>query len=137
MKSESFGQAFLYAEDLLIGQQYRTAVVEIEEYLPEGTLKSADGRLIDKPSLKFKGKEKLLVLCKTNAKIIHFITGEPGGQKWVGTQITLQPRFVQAFGETVVALRIIPPKGVMVRKKVLEQLGKPATWTAPPTETPK
>lgn len=131
MKSESFGKNFLYAEDLLIGQQYRTAEVEIEEYIERNTLKSADGRNIDKPTLKFKGKEKLLVLCKTNEKIIHFITGEPAGQKWIGTKVTLQPRFVQAFGDTVVALRIIPPKGCMVRKKVLEQLGKPATWTAP------
>lgn len=133
MKSESFGNQFLYALDLLIGQQYRTAEVEIEEYIEKNTLKSADGRNIDKPSLRFKGKEKLLVLCKTNEKLIHFITGEPGGQKWVGKRITLQPRFVQAFGETVVALRVIPPKGCMISKKVLEGLGKVAVWTAPET----
>lgn len=131
MKSESFGAQFLYALDLLVGQQYRTAEVEIEEYIEAGKLKSADGRNIDKPSLRFKGKEKLLVLCKTNQKVIHFVTGEPGGPKWIGKKITLQPRFVQAFGETVVALRVIPPKGCMISKKVLEQLGKPAVWTAP------
>ena len=128
---ETFGKQFLYAIDLLSGQQYRTVEVEIEECIERNTLKSADGRLIDKPTLRFKGKEKLLVLCKTNEKIIHFATGEPLGPKWVGKRITLQPRFVQAFGETVVALRVLPPKGCMISKKVLEQLGKPAVWTPP------
>lgn len=133
MKSESYGSSYLYAEDLLIGQQYRTAEVEVEAFIAANTLKSADGRLIDKPTLKFKGKEKLLVLCKTNQSVIHFVTGEPPGEKWVGKKLTLQPRVVDAFGDQAVAIRIIPPKGCMVRKNVLKRLGKPAEWK-PPTQ---
>lgn len=132
MKSEqSYGAQYLYAEDLLIGQQYRSVEIEVEQYIPPNTLKSADGRLIDKPTLKFKGKEKLLVLCKTNQSVIHFVTGEPPGEKWAGKKLTIQPRMVEAFGDQVVAIRVIPPKGCMVRKNVLKRLGKPAEWSAP------
>lgn len=131
MKSESYGTNYLYSEDLLIGQQYRTVDVEVEAYIAPNTLKSADGRQIDKPTLKFKGKEKLLVLCKTNQSVIHFVTGDPPGEKWIGKKLTLQPRIVEAFGDQVVAIRVIPPKGAMVRKNVLKRLGKPAEWQAP------
>lgn len=134
MKSESFGQAFLYAEDLLSGGEYRKAEVEIEQYIPENTLRAADKKLIDKPTLKFVGKQKMLVLCKTNSSLIHFITGEQPGEKWHGKKITLQPRFVEAFGERVVAIRVIPPKGCMVRKNVLKRLGDKAEWVAPSTQ---
>ncbi len=134
MASENFGAQYLYSEDLLIGQQYRTAEVEVEKYIPANTLKSADGRNIDKPTLKFKGKEKMLVLCKTNQSVIHFITGDPPGEKWVGKKLKIQPRVVDAFGEQVVAIRVIPPKGCKVRKNVLKRLGTEAVWSAPTQE---
>lgn len=131
MKSDSFGSQFLYAEDLLINQQYRTVEVEIEQFIPANTIRSADKRLIDKPTLKFKGKDKMLVLCKTSESVLKFVTGEQPGDSWVGKKITLQVRVVDAFGDEVVAIRVIPPKGTKVRKNVLNRLGRIAEWTGP------
>lgn len=129
-KKEDWGSRFLYAEDLLWDQQYRTVTVEIEEVIPPFTLKTADGKTVDKPALKFKGKEKMLVLCKTNRSLIVYCTGDTL-ENAVGKQVTLQPRIVEAFGESVTAIRILPPNGVKVRKKVLERLGTKAVWDGP------
>jgi hypothetical protein len=126
---ENYGEGFLYAEQLLSGGQYHTVQVVIEEFIPGNTLRAANGKMIDKPSLKFAGKDRLLVLCKTNASMIHFVTGELP-DKWVGHTITLQPRIVEAFGDQVVAIRVIPPPGVKVRRAVLKRLGEKAVWTA-------
>lgn len=122
-------QRFLYAEDLLIGGEFKTVNLTISEFHPAGTLKSADKRSIDKNSIGFEGKSKLLVLCKTNEGVIHYTTGEPPGAKWIGHKVTLQPRVVEAFGDQVVALRIIPPHGTKVRKSILQRLGTKAEWT--------
>lgn len=125
---DNFGSRFLYAEDLLIGGEFKTVQVVIEKYYPANTLESADRKKIDKPSLGFKDKAKLLVLCKTNSSLIHFVTGEDDPAKWVGKTITLQPRVVDAFGEKVVALRVMPTNGVMIRKGLMKRLGEKAVF---------
>lgn len=127
--SKEYGDAYLYAEDLLHGGEFRTVQVVIEEVIPAGTLRAANGKVIDKPTLKLSNKKKLLVLCKTNCSMIHFCTGELP-DKWPGHTITLQPRIVEAFGDSVVAIRVIPPAGVKVRRSVLKRLGEKAVWTA-------
>lgn len=126
---ENFGSRFLYAEDLLVGGEFKTVNLTISEFHPAGTLRAADKRVIDKNSIGFEGKSKLLVLCKTNEGVIHYTTGEPPGPKWIGHKVTLQPRVVEAFGDDVVALRIIPPAGTKVRKSILQRLGKKAEWS--------
>lgn len=128
-KDDNYGSAYLYAEDLLFGGEFRTVQVTIERVIPAGELRAASGKVIDKPSLKFMGKEKILVLCKTNNSMIHFCTGELP-ENWAGKTITLQPRIVEAFGDSVVAIRVIPPPGVKVRRSVLKRLGEKAVWTA-------
>lgn len=127
-KTESYGSRFLYSEDLLHKQQYMDANVVIEEVIPPGTLKTEDKRSIDKWTLRFEGKEKMLVLCKTNASIIHHIIGDSPGPEWIGKQIRLQVRFVEAFGEMVTAIRVMPPNGCMIRKSLLKRLGTKAVW---------
>lgn len=128
-KDQTYGSRFLYAEDLLIGGEFKTVHLTISEFHPAGSLRSADKRLIDKNSIGFDGKSKLLVLCKTNEGVIHYTTGEPPGMKWIGHKVTLQPRVVEAFGDQVVALRIIPPPGTKVRKSILQRIGTKAEWT--------
>ena len=122
-----YGSRFLYAEDLLSGGEYRTATVEIEQVIPPNELTAANGKKVDKPTLKFKGKDKMLVLCKTNQSMIVFCTGGPLCDA-AGKSITLQVREVDAFGEQVVALRVMPEPGVKVRKSILQRLGKKAMW---------
>lgn len=126
-KKQDFGSKYLYAEDLLSGGEYRTATVTIAEVIPAGTLTAANGQQIDKPTLRFEGKDKMLVLCKTNQSMVSLSCGEQL-EKAVGKQITLQPREVEAFGEQVLALRIIPPAGVKIRKHLAKRLGTKAVW---------
>ena len=127
-KTDSYGSAYLYSEDLLHKQRYKTVEVEITEVIPPGTLKTADNRLIDKWSVRFKGKDKIFVLCKTNVGILHHVLGDAPGPSWVGQTIKLQVRIVEAFGDQVTAIRVIPPTGCMIRKSLLKRLGTKAEW---------
>lgn len=132
MNKENFGTEYLYAENLLGGGKFQTVQVEIESVIEPNTIKSADGKLIDKPILTFVGKAKRLVLCKTNQTIVICSTGEQPGPAWIGKKITLQARVVDAFGDQVLAIRVIPPSGVKVRKNVLKRLGTEAIWKPVP-----
>ena len=126
--SDSYGSAYLYSEDLLFKQEFKTVEVTIAEVIPPGQLKKADGGLIDKWSVRFEGKEKTLVLCKTNVGLIHHVVGDPPSDAWIGKTITLQVRVVDAFGEQVNAIRVMPPKGCVIRKSLLKRLGTKAIW---------
>lgn len=130
----NFGRRFLYAEDLLVGQKFHTPTLTIAGVSPPGTEKSADGRLIDKPVLHFEGKDKALVLCKTNQQVIHIIVGEPIGERWVGKAIKIGARNVKAFGVQCLAIRALPARGTVLRKRLVELLGTPAEYV--PTEQP-
>lgn len=130
LEKNEWGSRFLYAEDLLVNQQFQTVTVTISEVIDPGTVKAANGKIVDKYCLKFEGKGRMLALCKTNASVIHFVTGDPPGPAWVGKSITLQVREVEAFGEQVLAIRVIPPQGARVRKSILQRLGKRAEFSA-------
>jgi hypothetical protein len=136
---ENYGSAYLYAEDLVSSGEFRTVTVEIEKVIPPNTLTAGNGKKIDKTTLKFKGKEKMLVLCKTNVAMIPFVTGEQV-EDATGHKIVLQPRIVEAFGEQVVAIRVMPPLGVPVRRAVGKRLGTKAVFVrqgVKPTEPAK
>lgn len=124
---KDYGSAYLYAEDLLSGGEYRTISVEIAEVIQPNTQTAANGKRIDKYILRFKGKEKLLVLCKTNAAMIRYATGD-ALENSVGKSITLQPRIVSAFGDEVVAIRVLPPPGMKIRRSLNQRLGTKAVW---------
>jgi hypothetical protein len=123
-----YGTGYLYSEDFLAGGEYKTVVVEVDQVFPPGTLESADRKKIDKWTLSFVGKEKRLVLCKTNVTVIHCINGNPPGDAWKGQKLTLQVRIVESFGDMVTAIRVIPPTGCLVRKNVVKRLGTKAVW---------
>ena len=133
-KQQNYGSRFLYSEDLLIDGKFLSPVVEISEVHQPGTLQSADKRSIDKWTIGFRGKQNLLVLCKTNASIIHFLTGCEPGEKWIGHCVTLEVREVSAFGAQTLAIRVIPPKGTVLRKSLIDRLGKKAEFKGVPSE---
>mgnify|MGYP000459922436 CR=1 FL=1 len=138
MAKTDYGTGYLYAEDLLVGGQFRTAPVTISEVVPPGTLRAANGKTIDKPVVRFEGKAKALCLCKTNASIIHIVTGETMGPGWVGKTITLQARTFPAFGEkNTLGIRVIPPVGTALRRKLAERLGAAAVWKSSQPQTSK
>lgn len=116
---------YLYSEDLIHGGQFRTARVQIEEVIPAGRLRSADGKVVDRPALRFAGKSKLLILCRTNEQVLPFVTGG-GPEAWPGKTVTLQARVIKAFGDEVVAIRIMPEPGQAVRRSIKVRLGAPA-----------
>lgn len=56
--------------------------------------------------LHFVEKEKPMVLNRLNSKIITKIYGTPYIEDWIGKKIQIYADLVEAFGETVEALRI-------------------------------
>ena len=73
---------------------------------PANTIKSADQRVIDKPILHFEGKDRGLVLNKTNARAIARRHG-PTMDEWIGKEIQIYQARVDAFGERdVPAVRV-------------------------------
>jgi len=72
-------------------------VVEIESVRME-TLEGEKGEKDTKPVVRLKGKKKLWVLNKTNAKIIaRLYSNDVDG--WIGKRITLYPTTCDAFGQ--------------------------------------
>ena len=127
-EKKEYGSGYLYAEDLIRDGDYVDAVVTIESVIPPNSIKAGNGKLIPHETLKFKGSDKLFVLCaKVNQRILGIATGESRSEKWAGHRITLQARIVDSFGEKVPAIRVIPPQGSIIRKSLRERLGTKAT----------
>ena len=94
-----------FLEALMLPQD-RPVEVEIERIEAAGKVKCADGRVIDKPVLFFKGKDRGLVLNKTNARAIARKNG-PSMDGWIGKTVQLYQARVDAFGERdVPAVRV-------------------------------
>lgn len=126
MPKEDYGSRFLYAEDLIVDGSFRTVTLEVSAWHEPGTITAANGKKVDKPCIEFAGKQKMLALCKTNRSVGVIVTGQQAGPKWIGHKLTLQARVVEAFGEKVLALRIIPQPGTVLRKSLKDRLGMKA-----------
>ena len=63
-----------------------------------------------KPVLYFKGKEKGLVLNKTNSRTITKIIGTEETEDWTGREIVLYPTETEFAGEMVDCIRVRAPK---------------------------
>jgi len=100
-----YDKEFLYAYDL----QGRDVTVVITR-VTQGKLVGTGGKSSKKPVLYFKGKEKGLGLCITNARTIAAIYGGFDAEKWIGKAITLFPTTTQFGGQTVDCIRIRPAK---------------------------
>lgn len=91
---------WLSAGDLPKGNKIPVVVSEITE-VDFGN----DGK---KLGLRFEGKEKGLVLNKTNAKSISYVYG-PDTDDWVGKEILLYSTMVDFAGKDVPAIRVDVP----------------------------
>lgn len=89
--------------------QGRATVVKIAGY-DTTEFKQKDGTQKKQLVLKFEGKEKELGLNWTNAKRCADLCGSRDPEDWIGQNIELYPTEVEAFGETVEAIRIRAPK---------------------------
>lgn len=93
--SSQFEGRFLSALDF---KQDEPTELEIAKVIPTGTTKSADGRVIDRPTLHFKGTDKGIILCKTNARGIARKLG-PDMESWIGHKVPFFQARITAFGE--------------------------------------
>lgn len=98
--------------DLLFPGQYvkaadlrgRDVTVVIDDIDPRHELKGQRGTE-HKPVVTMRGKEKLWILNKTNAKTIAKLHGTEV-TAWLGKAVVLYPTKIQAGGETVDAIRV-------------------------------
>ncbi len=99
--AEYFPSAYLKASDLKGAQPIVT--IDRVEYEAVGRQKDM------KPIVYFAGKEKGLVLNKTNCNKIVEIAQSPVTEDWTGVQIQLFATMVEFQGDTVEALRVKAP----------------------------
>jgi len=99
---EAFPSNYLKAADL----QGKSVTVTVAKVIMEDIGDDT------KPVVHFVGKEKGLVLNKTNAAMITEIAGTDEMDEWPGTVVVLYPTKVDFQGRRVEATRIdYPPKG--------------------------
>ena len=109
--SDQFPSDYLRAVDL-DGREITVTMAKVEmETIGEDT----------KPVLYFEGKEKGMVLNKTNAGSIVNLYGDDTDE-WKGEDITLFSAMVSFQGKTVPAIRVKPPS----RKASAKKRGEPA-----------
>lgn len=98
--SDAFPSEFLKAADL----QGRTVTLFISH------VEMAEIGRDERPVLYFKGKDKGLVLNKTNATNIATVYGDDTDD-WAGGEVTLYEAMVDYQGKTVPAIRVrVPPR---------------------------
>jgi hypothetical protein len=88
----------------------KTVTVVIDGIDPRAELKRTDGTVEHRPLLRFKGKDKMMVLNKTNAQAIARMHGTEVKQ-WIGKAIKLRAEKVTAFGKDWDALRVVVERG--------------------------
>ena len=98
--TEMFGGAFLKADDLQ-GKRVTVTITDVRQELLRG-----DHGEEEKWVVSFEGKEKRLVLNKTNANAIAATLGHDDTDEWIGQQIKLYPAMVDFQGRQVAAIRV-------------------------------
>ena len=113
--SQAFPSNYLKAADL----QGRNVTIKIDRVETEKI--GQDSKLV----LYFQGKEKGMVLNKTNANNIAHLYGEETDD-WKGGEITLFEAMVDYQGKTVPAIRVRAPQRKPAQVQTAPQRMKPA-----------
>ncbi len=104
------------ANDVFPGKYLRADDLAGRE--PIVTIKKIENENDLKPVLYFEGKDKGLVMNKTNWNAIVDITGQEDSDDWVGAKVKLVMRKVDFQGKRVPAIRIEEPtEGAAVKKR--------------------
>ena len=93
---------FQYMAGDMIGQS--TITLTIANVTMEN-MNSGKGGAQSKPCLRFKERDKLMVLNKTNAKTLAAILG-PETDNWKGARVTIAAPIIDAFGKSARSLRV-------------------------------
>ena len=105
--NSAFPSNYIKASDL----NDSSLVVTIREVKVEQVGRDKDTKMV----LYFQGKEKGMVLNKTNARKIAEIAGSQDTDDWQGTQILIYPTETEFAGETVECIRVKAP--TMAKKR--------------------
>ena len=100
------------------------------------TMEDVDGRGEMKPLLQFQGKEKGLVLNKTNANRIVDLYGDDTAA-WFGKTICLYPSETEFQGKTVPCVRVNAPGNVLIsawKQQQANQVQQPTNGGQPPVD---
>jgi hypothetical protein len=120
------GGEYIFAEDLLVDGEWKQYTLTIAKVYPRGTLKTKEGKVIDRNVLEFDRSAKKLVLNKSNERLCKLVIGSNKASAWIGKQITLYAASnVAAFGQKTCAIRIRVPKDMIpygVRKHLGDDL---------------
>lgn len=120
---DSYTGDYLSSLDLIAaGKDF--ADLTIERVAAPGTVRDAAGKTIDEPVIYFGETPRGLVANTTNLRAIALQHGS-AASKWSGKRIRIGVRLVDAFGQQVPALRVLPPDGIPVPHAIRKQLGKP------------
>jgi hypothetical protein len=124
----AFPSKYLRASD--IGEQRPVVTIERVEMEPVGQSREM------KPVVYFRGKDKGVVLNKTNAKkVIALAGGSTETDAWIGVQIRLYATEVPFQGEMVEAIRFMSPLSQPVAKPAPQEIPDddsiPFMWAMP------
>ena len=107
---------FQYMAGDMIGQS--TITLTIANVTMEN-MNSGKGGAQSKPCLRFKERDKLMVLNKTNAKTLAAILG-PETDNWKGARVTIAAPIIDAFGKSARSLRVVdvqPPAQIPAKPR--------------------
>jgi hypothetical protein len=101
---QAFPSNYIKASDLA----GRAVAVVIDRVAVEEVGRNKD----TKPVLYFRGKEKGLVLNRTNSNKISEIAGSKDTEDWAGVTVAIYPTTTEFGGETVECIRVkaVPPR---------------------------
>ena len=127
-----FDGNFLDAVDLA-GKEFVT--VTISDVVAPNQEHDAKKKLIDKTIIAFKGKQKRMIVNKTNLKVIKWAHG-PKVSAWVDKDIVLTVRYLkEAFGnKNVPVLRVVPPEGKSLPVGMRKAYGSATPFSDAPRE---
>lgn len=133
---ERYEGNFLDALDLPEGAEVGVVIEAVAEPMSE---KDSAGKPIKSAILAFQGKQKRLILNKTNFKNLKAMFGR-APKDWIGKRVIIQRRYLDAahaFGiENTLAIRIIPPKGTPILKSAANFMGQPSPYGQPAKRPP-
>lgn len=117
--NDAFPSNYLKASDL----QGKEALVTIDRVEFEAVGREREMKAV----VYFQGKQKGIVLNKTNAKKIIEISGSALTEEWHGTQIKIYPTETEFGGETVDCIRIKPVGRSVMGRMTPTPPAKPVT----------
>ena len=129
MKTD-LGPDYLHAEDLLVDGEWKRFALTVKAVHDKNTIKSGDGKLIDKYILEFQETAKRLVMGSTNVRLATCAVGTSKVSKWVGRKLSIYAAQGNWFGQKdVAAIRIAVPAGRARPFVTAAVMGKDLTGT--------